>query len=508
MGKDILCTMLKYFIFITSVLTQDIPAKCSYNAARDEFPGGSFPKGFKWSLATASYQIEGSWDVDGKGEQIWDKFSHRKPCSIDNCQNGDIACDSYKHTERDIEQLVKVGVKNYRFSISWARLLPNGTRTDGNEVNTAGIQHYSAFIDKLVSAGITPFVTLYHWDLPQALQDKYGGWVDDQILVDYADYARLCFEQFGDRVKYWITINEPSVVADLGYGMGWFAPGVNGKGYIVRHNTVRAHAQANNVYVKEFKDKQQGKIGITMATNHYEPRHDSAEDQQAAQQAFDYQLGFWADPIYLTGDYPASVKKNAGDQLPKFTEEEKKLNKFSADFFGLNHYTTTIMEHCDSGDGCNDGTRGLSCPNWPTSGSSWLLSVPWGFRNLLNYIHKRYDTQRFPIIITENGISSRNGTDLEPELDDQWRIDHYHKYIGQMLRAIKEDGANVAGYTAWSLMDNFEWARGYAERFGLIWTNFTNIHLPDPLPDKNIFWKDSAKFYSGVVTSNSVEPSQ
>ena len=218
----------------------------------------------------------------------------------------------------------------------------------------------------------------------------------------------------------------------------------------------------------------------------------------------DFQLGFWADPIYRTGDYPQSVKTIIGNDLPQFTEEEKELNRDSSDFFGLNHYTTRLYEKCEDGSAnCDHGIKGTICDDWLTSGSSWLFSVPWGFRKLLNYVHDTYDSDKYPIYITENGISSSgtsNGTDSNPGIDDYWRINHYHGYIGQMQRAITEDGVNVKAYTAWSLMDNFEWSMGYSERFGLIWVNYTD-------PERTLFWKDSARYYQQVAESNFVAAS-
>jgi len=489
-----------YLLLLLGVRADD-PSACGYDAERDEFPGGKFPDGFIWSLATASYQIEGSWDQDGKGENIWDNYSHNKnsmgECNIKNCDSGDVACDSYEQTARDIEQMTKMGIKNYRFSLSWSRILPTGTTRNGGKVNQAGIDHYSKFIDDLMAAGITPIVTLYHWDLPQALQAEYEGWLGDQIVEDFGEYARLCFASFGDRVKFWITLNESEVVADLGYGIAVMAPGISGRQWEARHNTVRAHSKAYHVYNNEFKAEQKGQIGITMNTDWYEPKSDSAEDKAAAQQMMDFQLGYWADPIYKTGDYPESVKRIMGDELPKFTEEEKALNLNSADFFGLNHYTSSLYSQ---GDGV-DEIIGEKCPNWPVSGSEWLFSVPWGFRRLLKYIHDTYDSNTYPIYVTENGISSAgNGTDHAPELNDQWRINHYHQYIGQMHRAISEDGVNIKAYTAWSLMDNFEWSMGYSERFGLIWVNFTD-------PEREVFWKDSANFYKQLAESNTVDGS-
>ncbi|CAG5091057.1 Oidioi.mRNA.OKI2018_I69.PAR.g12830.t1.cds [Oikopleura dioica] len=318
--------------------------------------------------------------------------------------------------ERHISNLKQLGAKEYRFSISWARLCPTGKCADAKDHEKRGIDHYHSFLDLLHAAGIEPFVTLFHWDLPQALQDEYNGWESAKIVDDFADYVRLVFREYGDRVKNWITLNEA-------------------------------------------------------------------------------ELGFWADPIYLTGDYPESILKRYNDSiLQRFTDEQKQQNKGSADFFGLNTYTTQLVTDGDK-DGKNKGVdwTGHTCPQWPQAGSEWLFSVPWGFRRLLKYIDNRYDSTAVPIFVTENGISSTgNGTDSKPELNDQWRIDHFTSYIGQMRRAIEEDGANVQVYTAWSLMDNFEWSDGYRDRFGLIWTDFSS-------ENRTTLFKQSARFYSDLI---------
>jgi len=475
--------------------------KCQPNAARDSITSGEFPKGFKWSFATAAYQIEGAYDKDGKGQNIWDKFSNENnPCHVEDCQNGNDACKSYMNMDRDVGNMAKLGVQNYRFSFSWARLCPKGKCGVKGEHSAAGIKHYHEFLDKLSAANIEPFVTLYHWDLPQALQDEYGGWANETVVDDFGDYARFVFQEYGDKVKNWITLNESEVVCDLGYGAGFFAPGLTGWGpqFHCRHHTVLAHVKAYHIYDSEFRASQGGRIGITMNTNWYEPNSDSQADKDASQRWMDDQLGFWADPIYRTGDYPPSVLARIPDwALPRMTDEQKKLNLGTADFFGLNHYTTSLVEDCDNnGNNCGSSWNGLGCSEWPQAGSGWLFSVPWGFRRILSYIDQTYDSNKYPVFVTENGISSRgNGTDLNPELDDDWRISHYTKYIGQMKRSIDEDKVNVEVYTAWSLMDNFEWTTGYHERFGLMWTNFTS-------DERHTYFKDSARFFGKTAMTN------
>jgi len=477
-------------------------AKCQPDAERDSFTAGKFPDNFKWSFATAAYQIEGAWNADGKGKNIWDTFSQTDG-NVQNNDTGNDACKSYYNMVRDVSNMKSLGVKDYRFSLSWARLCPTGKCKDTSGQERKGIDHYHKFLDLLIEADIEPFVTLYHWDLPQNLETTYKGWEGAQVVEDFGDYARLVFSEYGSKVKNWITLNEAEVVCDLGYGIGVFAPGkANLKSqFDCRHHTVLAHTKAYHIYNDEFRATQKGQIGITMNTDWYEGFDESKDNYDAAQRWMDLQLGFWADPIYLTGDYPESVLKNNNDTiLQRFTAEQIAQNKGAADFFGLNHYTTRLVTDGNAA-GENKGVDWTqhTCPQWPQAGSEWLYSVPWGYKKLLTYIHNRYDSEQYPIYVTENGVSSRgNGTDFEPELDDQWRIDHYTGYIGQMKRAIDEDKANVQVYTAWSLMDNFEWASGYTERFGMVWVNFTD-------PARPTYFKDSALFYSDLITTNELQ---
>lgn len=359
------------------------PKLCAYNAERDSFLGGEFPREFRWSLATAAYQIEGGAHQDGKSDNIWDVWSHGSTngsCNVDQCQNGDVACDSYNQMDRDLANIIAMGVKNYRFSFSWARLLPCGKQTC---INNRAVEHYSKWIDMLIASDITPFVTLYHWDLPQVLHEAYGGWISDQIIHDFSDYSRLCFKLFGDRVKFWITINEPSEVADEGYGTATMAPGIYGPNttqWIARHNTVRAHTAAWHIYDTEFRSSQHGRVGITLNTDWIEPITEN--DVYASRVDWAFTLGYWAEPIYLTGDYPQEVKQtlaNLNISLPVFNTTEIKRNLGSSDFFGVNHYTTSLVSACSIGTkDCDFGFYESVCSNWPTAGSSWLSSNPYG----------------------------------------------------------------------------------------------------------------------------------
>ncbi|KAF9447997.1 glycoside hydrolase family 1 protein [Macrolepiota fuliginosa MF-IS2] len=455
------------------------------------------PKDFIWGFATAAFQIEGSWDVDGRGKSIWDDFA-KTPGKTQDGKNGDVATDSYRLWKEDIALLASYGVKTYRFSISWSRIIPLGGRDD--PVNQKGIEYYSNFIDELIRNGITPFVTLYHWDLPQALHDRYGGWLNkEEIVQDYTHYARVCFEAFGDRVKHWLTLNEPWCVAILGYGRGVFAPGHSSdrtrsaegdsstEPWIVGRSLILAHAHAVKAYREEFKPKQKGQIGITLNGDWAMPYDDNQENVDAAQHALDFAIGWFADPVYL-GFYPPYMREVLGDRLADITEEEWKVVKGSSDFYGMNTYTTNL---CRAGG--DDEFQGLvdytfTRPDGTQLGTqahcAWLQDYPEGFRALLNYLYKRY---KLPIYVTENGfaVKDENFIPRDQALADTDRVNYFRGTTASLLAAINEDGVDVRAYFPWSLLDNFEWADGYVTRFGVTYVDYeTQERHP----------KESAKF--------------
>lgn len=469
---------------------------------RDELYFDSFPDDFIWSTATASHQIEGAWKEDGKGVNTWDTFSHQSG-NVLNGDTAEVACDSYHRYQRDVAMLKELGVSYYRFSLSWARILPDGK---AESVNKKGIEYYNRLIDALLSAGVQPYVTLYHWDHPQALEDA-GGWRNPQMADNFNDYARTCFEAFGDRVKFWLTFNEPSVTCWLGHGIGEHAPGIKdplSSPFQAGHTIIRAHSKAFHTYDKEFRSKQNGKVGITLNVWWSEPKDWlNPDDVEASERLMEFRLGVFANPIFGNGDYPALLKalfakkaKELGltqSPLQQFTKEEILLNRGSSDFFGLNYYTTRYVSKPTTvlpptSEAALVDVLEEADPQWPTSGSEWLIVVPWGLRRLLNYIRDHYGN---PIVhITENGVSDRTGT-----LEDDHRIEYYKTHINEVLKAIRIDGCDVRGYTAWSLMDNFEWARGYSERFGFYQVDFTD-------PERKRTPKRSAAFYTDIIRKN------
>ncbi|KAM4731093.1 lactase/phlorizin hydrolase-like [Anableps anableps] len=463
---------------------------------------GEFKKDFIWSSATASYQIEGAWRDDGKGLSIWDKFTHT-PGKIFEHDTGDIACNSYNKMEDDIAALKKVKVSHYRFSVSWPRVLPDGTT---KHINQAGLDYYQRLLDSLTAANIQPQVTLYHWDLPQALQDV-GGWENETIIERFRDYADFLFKHLGPKVKLWITFNEPFIITVLGHVQGAHAPGFNDRPdtlpYIVSHNIIRSHAEAWHVYNDKYRATQGGMVSITVNSDWAEPRNPyKQEDYDAARNVVEFYLGWFVHPIF-NGDYSPLVKKSVLEQslagglsksrLPEFTPEEIKRINGTYDYFGLNHYCSVLAFPVDYGTTQHfEADRGvvvISDRTWLESGSVWLRMTPFGLRRLLKFIKDEYRNP--PIIITENGVSENGPVDL----NDVHRKYFYEKYINQVLKAYLLDGVNIIGYTAWSLLDNLEWAVGYTERFGLFYVNRSDPDLPRTP-------KASVSFYSSIISCN------
>ncbi|CAL1708994.1 unnamed protein product [Somion occarium] len=445
------------------------------------------PKEFLWGYATASYQIEGSASEGGRAPSIWDAFC-KTPGKIRDGSSGDIASDSYRLWKEDVVLLTSYGVKAYRFSLSWSRIIPKGGRND--PINEEGIQFYRTLLEELLHNGIVPFVTLHHWDSPQGLHDKYGGWLNkDEIIEDYVNYAKVCFRAFGDIVQNWITHNEPWCVSLLGYGSGRFAPGHVGdtEHWIVAHNLLLAHAYAVKAYREEFKPAQGGQIGITLDCQWTIPYDDSPE---TTARALDFKLTRFADPIYR-GQYPARVKTIIGDRLPEFSPEERAIVQGSSDFFGLNTYTTHVIQHDGDGDESvgfvkMGHTRSDGTQLGTQSEFDWLQTYGPGFRNLLNYLWKTYQK---PIYVTENGFAVKNENNVTSQeaIHDKDRAEYFEQYTKALLQAVTEDGADVRGYFGWSLLDNFEWADGYLVRFGVTRVDYdTQRRTP----------KDSAAFLS------------
>jgi len=450
-----------------------------------------------WGAATASYQIEGAVREGGRGPSIWDAFTHT-PGKILNGDTGDVACDHYHRIEQDVLLMKEAGLQAYRFSIAWPRIQPDGKGAP----NEVGIAFYNRLIDGLLEHGIEPWVTLYHWDLPLALQKECGGWLSREIVERFGTYAEICFDRFGDRVKNWITLNEPWCSAVLGHGNGMHAPGHvdRDEPYVVAHHLILAHARAVQIHRSKFRE-QRGRIGLVNNCDWRIPLTDCAEDKAAAQRSLEFFLAWFADPVWK-GDYPAVMRERLGDRLPGFTDEEKQMVRGSSDFFGLNHYTTMYASEPKpeddavgrvSGNGGIFDDQGVHLdvdPAWDQTQMGWSI-VPEGCRELLKWIDARYDHPA--VYITENGCAL-NEPDAESAINDIKRCAFLEGYLGECRNAIRQ-GVDVRGYFAWSLMDNFEWSFGYERRFGLYRVDYGTL---ERIP------KRSAQYLKKAIESNGV----
>jgi len=455
-----------------------------------------FPPGFIFGAATAAYQIEGAWNEDGKGLTIWDVFS-QTPGKVVNGETGNQADDHYHRVESDVEIIAGLGLSHYRMSLSWARIFPSGY-TD--QINQAGVEYYLKEFRALKAKGIKPFVTLYHWDLPQGIEDN-GGWLNASSVSAFAAYANASFALFGEFVDQWSTFNEPWVISWHGYGTGEKAPGrcsdraICNQGnsstepYIVGHHLLLAHAAAVDLYRKSHQahppGHPQGKIGMVINSDFAAPVSDSAEDKHAAQRYLEFACGWFAHPVYF-GDYPASMRATIGDRLPQFSAAEREQLAGSVDFFGLNHYSTIYAAAMPSSIPPLKGGGWFSDLNirhlrhkdgkqiGPIADCTWHYVVPWGMRGILNWIKTTYDNP--PILITENGVAAPQESLMSKEeaVQDVFRQYFLKSYLENVLLAIKSDNVNVQGYFAWSLMDNFEWSDGYKPRFGLVYVDYSN----------------------------------
>ncbi|WCJ38918.1 beta glucosidase 42 [Euphorbia peplus] len=447
---------------------------------QNEISRSDFPSHFVFGVATSAYQIEGACSEGGRGPSIWDAFTHQKGTTLDG-GNGDVAVDHYHRYKEDIELIAKLGFDAYRFSLSWSRIFPDGS----GKVNDEGVAFYNNVINALLEKGITPYITLYHWDLPLHLQESIGGWTNKEIVKYFGMYADTCFAKFGDRVKKWITLNEPLQTAINGHDIGIFAPGKSKNSetepYLASHHQILAHATAFSIYQSKYKEIQGGQVGLVVDCEWAEPNSDEIEDKKAAIRRLEFQLGWYLHPIYY-GDYPEVMRDILGHRLPKFSEEEKQLLSNSIDFIGLNHYTTRFIKNAKESPEDSFYYKAQTMvrlaeweggePIGERAASEWLYVCPWGLRKVLNYVAQQYkDT---PIYVTENGMDDEESdAPLNEMLDDKLRVQYFKGYLASVAQAIK-DGVDVRGHFAWSLLDNFEWAQGYTKRFGIVYVDYKN----------------------------------
>ncbi|GAU12671.1 hypothetical protein TSUD_121630 [Trifolium subterraneum] len=409
----------------------------------------NFPKDFIFGAGSSSYQFEGATNEGGRTPSIWDTFTHKYPEKINDRSNGDVAIDTYHQYKEDVKIIKDMNLDSYRFSLSWSRILP---RKLSGGINQQGIDYYNNLINELLANGIQPFVTLFHWDLPQTLEDEYGGFLSPLIVKDFEDYAEFCFKEFGDRVKSWVTLNEPWSYSQHGYADGQMAPGrcsnwlnSNCTGgdsgiepYIVTHYQLLAHAKAVHVYKTKYQEAQKGLIGITLVANWFLPLTNSKSDQRAAQRAIDFMYGWFMDPLTL-GDYPKSMRALVGARLPKFNTKQAKLLIGSFDFIGLNYYSSTYASDAPLLSNAKPSylTDSLVTPAFERNGkaigikiaSNWLYVYPRGIRDLLLYTKEKYNN---PLVyITENGINEYDDPTLsvEESLMDTFRIDYHFRKV-------------------------------------------------------------------------------
>jgi beta-glucosidase len=448
--------------------------------------GITFPAGFHWGTATASYQIEGAWNEDGKGESIWDRFSH-EPGRIRTGDTGDRACDSYHRYADDVALMRDMNLTSYRFSIAWPRIQPDGT----GSVNAKGIDYYSRLVDALLEAGLRPFPTLYHWDLPQALEDA-GGWPDRDTAGRFADYAEATVRRLSDRVSEWMIFNEPGVFTTCGYLLGVHAPGRRNLDEFLRatHTVNLAHGEAFRAMKAVRSDLR---IGTAYSMSHCEPAGDSEADAAAAERWHRFLNGWYLEPA-LRGSYPEIYREGRpSDQALGVRDGDLERMRAPLDFVGINLYYRTVVE--DSPGDSNLGARpvhgGFGGNDGPRTDFGWEV-WPDALYQTIQRVTRDYDR---PVIeITENGCAYNDGPDALGVVHDSRRIEFFRGYLEAVAQAI-EDGADVRGFHAWSLLDNFEWSEGFSQRFGLAYVDFETGRRT---------LKQSGRWYAQIASNNAL----
>ncbi|XP_013595838.1 PREDICTED: beta-glucosidase 47-like isoform X2 [Brassica oleracea var. oleracea] len=452
----------------------------------------SFPKDFLFGTASFAYQYEGAYLTDGKTLSNWDVFTSI-PGKIADGTHGKVAVDHYHRYPEDLDLMHDLGVNSYRFSLSWARILPKGRLGDVN------------------MEGMEPFVTLTHYDIPQELELRYKSWLSPQIREDFEHYAAICFRHFGNRVKFWSTFNEPNVQVILGYRKGTYPPSRCSKTFanctrggsdieplVAAHNIIRSHLAAVNLYRTKFQEDQRGKIGIVMNTIWFEPVSDSLADSLAAERAQAFYLTWFLDPVVF-GRYPREMKDILGEDLPEFTKDDLKSSKNGLDFIGINQYTSRYAKDCLH-TACEPGQGGsraegfvysnalkTGLPLGERTGVNWFNVYPQGMEEMLMYATERY--RNIPLYVTENGFGENDTGVL---LNDYRRVKFMSNYLDALKRAMRK-GADVRGYFTWSLLDNFEWISGYTIRFGMYHVDFDTLERTPRL---------SASWYKNFIFKN------
>ncbi|QTL99183.1 beta-glucosidase [Iocasia frigidifontis] len=443
-----------------------------------------FPEDFAWGAATASYQIEGAYQEDGKGESIWDRFTHSRGNIVNN-DTGDVACDHYHRYREDVVLMKELGLNSYRFSIAWPRILPDGK----GRVEQKGLDFYKRLLDALLEVEIKPLVTLYHWDLPQKLQEK-GGWENRDTVKYFNEYVQLMYRELGDFVPRWVPHNEPFVVAFSGNFLAEHAPGYQdlGKAIQVAHNLLLSHGMA----VKGFRESGlNGEIGITLDLNHVYAASDSESDRLARNYCDAFNNRWFLDPIFK-GKYPEILMNLYQEELNKIEIEDKDMDIISQeiDFLGINYYSRAVVSYDEDSF---FKYKQLAPQKSEYTAMDWEI-YPEGLYDLLKRLNRDYTSK--PLYITENGAAFDDQLTEDGKVYDKNRIKYLEKHIKAAHKAIR-DGVPLKGYYLWSLMDNFEWAYGYSKRFGIIYIDYEN--------KQRRILKDSARWYQELIAQNGLK---
>ncbi|XP_065170307.1 myrosinase 1-like [Atheta coriaria] len=465
-----------------------------------------FDENFLFGVATSAYQVEGGWNEDGKGENIWDYITHKTNLIMDN-STGDIACDSYHKFKEDVFLLKSLGVKFYRFSISWSRLLPNGTAPNGIwSANPYAVEYYKQLIDELIANNIIPMVTLYHFDMPLPMA-QYGGFQNERIVRDFENYADVVFKLYGHKVKHWFTINEPNSCCEIDVLMASVLQteyvGNHGLIYMCTRNLLLAHASVYRLYQKKYKWKYYGNVALVIDSNYFQAGSDCDDDLKAAERYRQFMIGKWGHPIYI-GDFPSVMKEYVANasraqglttsKLPVFTEKEVNLIRGTNDYYAMNYYTSRLVFFNDTlnEDSLQSDAQVFVTvdPKWKQSPTQPLIYVvPEAIRKSLRFIRDEYRNPT--IMVTENGYGDKG------EFDDRDRINYFNDHLKQMVLSMNEDNVKIIGYTAWSFMDNFEWTNGYLSKFGLYSVDFNSSARPR-------YEKDSAVYYRKLIETKTI----
>ncbi|PIN20634.1 Beta-glucosidase, lactase phlorizinhydrolase [Handroanthus impetiginosus] len=501
-----------------------------------------FPEDFIFGSGTSAFQVEGAAAVDGKGPSVWDDFTLRIPTRIQDGSNGNVAADMYNRYTEDIKAMKKMGFDVYRFSISWPRILPGGRCSAG--INKQGIDYYNDLINTIIAHGMKPYVTLFHWDLPHILEREYDGFLSKKIVNDFREYAEVCFWEFGDRVKFWTTINEPWTVTVNGYVRGTFPPSKASvppervlkklpahrsiqhqsatvptarsysdikydksdparDAYTVARNLLLAHAAVVQLYRRKFQGHQGGQIGIVLNSHWFVPLDENSdEDKAAARRAADFMLGWFLEPV-LYGTYPQNmIDFVPAENLTPFSQQESHLLRGSTDYIGLNFYTALFASQDTNPEGVGYDAHAKieysfyrdGVPIGGTTGSTWLHVCPWAMYDHLVFLKQTYEDAP-PIYITENGMSDMSDSTLTAKeaSRDFTRVKYLQDHLANILQAMKDVEVNVKGYVVWTWCDNFEWAEGYMSRFGIMYIDFINHQTRYP--------KDSAVWFCKFLNS-------